>query len=345
LKGENRVFENSVILVTGGTGSWGQELIRKLLQHHPEKIIIFSRNESSQVNLRRELDDPRVTFCIGDIRDKDALVKACEGVDYVFHLAALKHVPVCEEQPLEALKTNVLGTKNVIDAAIENRVKKVINISTDKAADPVNFYGMTKAIGERLIIDANNHNVVTRFINVRGGNILGSSGSVLQLFVKQLKENGEIRITDKRMIRYFLTTQAATELLLTAASEGKGGEIFVLMMKACKILDMAQVLIDAYGKYDAKIVEIGGRRGEKLSEVLISPLEASHSVILQDRYIVILPTVEMQALKHAYAHCPPVQTEGFQPEEVLMTNQEIKRMLIEGGFLPEDGREGDESGR
>lgn len=337
------MFENSVILVTGGTGSWGQELIRKLLLQKPEKIIIFSRNESSQVNLKRELNDPRVSFCIGDIRDKDALVKACEGIDYIFHLAALKHVPVCEEQPLEALKTNVLGTKNVIDAAIENRVKKVINISTDKAADPVNFYGMTKAIAERLIIDANNHNVETRFINVRGGNILGSSGSVLQLFMKQLKEKSQIRITDKRMIRFFLTTQAATELLLTAASEGKGGEIFVLMMKACKILDMAEVLIETYGITDAELIETGGRPGEKLSEVLISPFEASHSVILQDRYIVILPPVEMQALKQAYAHCPSVRTEGFLPEEVLMTKKEIKQMLIEGGFLPEAGREGEES--
>jgi UDP-N-acetylglucosamine 4,6-dehydratase/5-epimerase len=337
------VFENSAILITGGTGSWGQELTRQLLLHNPKKVAIFSRNESSQVNLKRELNDPKISFCIGDVRDSDALVKACEGIDYIFHLAALKHVPVCEEQPLEALKTNVLGTKNVIDAAIANRVKKVINISTDKAAHPVNFYGMTKAIGEKLIIDANMQDVATRFVNVRGGNILGSSGSVLQLFINQLKEKSPIRITDKRMMRFFMTAQSATELLLTAAREGKGGEIFVLKMKACKISDLAEMLMEAYGILDAKMIETGSRPGEKLSEVLLSPFEASHSVILHDRYIVVLPTVDMPVLNHTYAHCPSIRTEYLMSEDLLMTKEEIKQMLNEGGFLPDGKWEGDES--
>lgn len=141
------MFENQTILVTGGTGSWGYELVRQLLPQNPKEIIIFSRNESSQVTMSRTFEDSRLSFCIGDIRDKEAIVKACESVDYVFHLAALKHVPVCEEQPYEALKTNVIGTQHVIEAAIANQVKRVIYISTDKAANPSNFYGMTKAIG------------------------------------------------------------------------------------------------------------------------------------------------------------------------------------------------------
>lgn len=160
------MFTNSTILVTGGTGSWGQELIKRLLLHNPQRIISFSRNETIQVKMDREIDDPRLISSIGDVRDLSTLIKACEGVDFIFHLAALKHVPICEKQPLEAWKTNVIGTQNVIEAATINRVKKVINISTDKAANPVSFYGMTKAIGEKLIIYANLQKEETKFVNV-----------------------------------------------------------------------------------------------------------------------------------------------------------------------------------
>jgi UDP-N-acetylglucosamine 4,6-dehydratase/5-epimerase len=328
------VFENSVILVTGGTGSWGQELVRQLLLQNPQKIIIFSRNESSQVKMNWEIKDPRLSFCIGDVRDLSALVKACEGVDYMFHLAALKHVPICEEQPFEALKTNVIGTQNVIEAAIENRVKKVINISTDKAADPVNFYGMTKAIGEKLIVYANLQKVETRFVNVRGGNILGSNGSVLNLFITQLREKRQISITDKKMIRFFMTANLATELLLTAAREGKGGETFLLMVPAWSILDLAEVLMEAYGIMDADIVEIGIRPGEKLDEVLLSPFEYRNSVVFNNRYLVVLPMTPMPALKQAYAACPSVQSGTYLSENLLMNKAEIKQILTDEGFLP-----------
>jgi UDP-N-acetylglucosamine 4,6-dehydratase len=327
------MFEGSIILVTGGTGSWGRELVKHLLPQNPHEIIIFSRNESSQVKMRREMTDPRLSFCIGDIRDRDAMVSACNGVDYIFHLAALKHVPICEEQPFEALKTNVIGTQNVIEAAIENGVKKVINISTDKAADPVNFYGMTKAIGEKLIVYANLQKVNTRFVNVRGGNILGSSGSVLNLFIDQIRENRQIGITDKKMVRYFMTPRTAAELLLTAAKVSKGGEIFVLMMPACRILDMAEVLVEAHGMKDANIVEIGSRPGEKLHETLLSPYECLHAVLLNNRYLVVLPTIEMPDLKQHYASLPAVQPDALFSDEQLMTKAEIKQMLTDGGFL------------
>lgn len=188
------MFRNTRILVTGGTGSWGYELIRQLLPQEPKEIIVFSRNESTQVAMQRSFEDNRLSFCIGDIRDREALIRATEEVDYVFHLAALKHVPVCEEQPYEALKTNVVGTQYVIEAAIENKVKKVIYISTDKAANPSNFYGMTKAIGEKLIVQANLLRTDTKFVCVRGGNVLGTNGSVIHLFHKQIHEKIRFRL-------------------------------------------------------------------------------------------------------------------------------------------------------
>jgi len=327
------MFQDSVILVTGGTGSWGQELVKQLLLQNPKEIIVFSRNESSQVKMRRVMTDSRISFCIGDIRDRDAVVAACEGVDYIFHLAALKHVPICEEQPYEALKTNVIGTQNIIEAAIEKGVQKVVNISTDKAADPVNFYGMTKAIGEKLIVYANMLKANTRFINVRGGNILGSSGSVLHLFIDQLKNKRQISITDKGMVRYFMTPRMATELLLTAATEGKGGEIFVLLMPSCRIVDMAEVLIEAKGAKDAEMIVVGSRPGEKLREALLSPYEARHAVLLNDRYLVVLPTKEIPELSRHYASIARAQPEALFADEQLMTKSEIKQMLTEGGFL------------
>ncbi len=234
------MFENQTILVTGGTGSWGYELVRQLLPQNPKEIIIFSRNESSQVTMSRTFEDSRLSFCIGDIRDKEAIVKACESVDYVFHLAALKHVPVCEEQPYEALKTNVIGTQHVIEAAIANQVKRVIYISTDKAANPSNFYGMTKAIGEKLIVYANLLRTETKFVCVRGGNVLGTNGSVVHLFMSQIKHKNQVRITDKRMTRFFLTLEEAISLLFKASEASLGGEIYVMTMPTCRITELAR---------------------------------------------------------------------------------------------------------
>ena len=198
------MYKNSTILVTGSTGSWGHELVMQLLKHDTKKIIIYSRNESAQVAMKRAFEDQRLSFCIGEVRDKEALSRACRGVDYLFHLAALKHVPVCEDQPYEALKTNVLGTQNVTEAAIENGVKKVINISTDKATNPSNFYGMTKSIGEKLIIYANLLKTPTRFVCIRGGDVLGTNGSVIHLLEQQIRETGQIGLTHKDMTRFFL---------------------------------------------------------------------------------------------------------------------------------------------
>lgn len=196
------MFDEQIILITGATGSWGHELVKQLLAKNPKEIRIFSRNEASQVAMQRKFKDDRLRFIIGDIRDKDSIVTACHQVDLLFHLAALKHVPVCEDQPLEALKTNVIGTQNVIEAAIVNEVKKVVNISTDKAANPANFYGMTKAISEQLITHANLLTEKTKFVTIRGGNVLGTSGSVIYVFKEQIETTGKVSITDKRMTRF-----------------------------------------------------------------------------------------------------------------------------------------------
>ncbi|SDD30215.1 Polysaccharide biosynthesis protein [Paenibacillus sp. UNCCL117] len=327
------MFKDSTILVTGGTGSWGQELVSQLLVYDPKAIIVFSRSESTQVAMKRHFDDPRLHFRIGDVRDKEALVAATRGVDYVFHLAALKHVPVCEDQPYEALKTNVVGTQNIIEASIENKVKKVINISTDKAANPSNFYGMTKAIGEKLIIYANLLRSETTFVCVRGGNVLGTNGSVVHLFKKQIAEKGEVGITHKDMTRFFLTVEEAISLLLKATAEGKGGEIFIMKMPTCKIIDLAEVLAEHMGVSDLKFVELGIRPGEKLHEILYSEYEAQNSVVFDRDYVVVLPPLEIPGLKESYAGCRKVGDDEYSSEFSLMDKEEIYTMLRKGGFL------------
>ncbi|MBW7459388.1 polysaccharide biosynthesis protein [Paenibacillus sepulcri] len=327
------MFTNQRILVTGGTGSWGYELIRQLLLQKPKQIIIFSRNESSQVAMSRAFDDSRLSFCIGDIRDKEALSRACEEVDYVYHLAALKHVPVCEDQPYEALKTNVIGTQNVIEAAIANKVKRVIYISTDKAANPSNFYGMTKAIGEKLIVYANLLRSDTTFVCVRGGNVLGTNGSVVHLFMNQIKTGHQVRITDKRMTRFFLTLEDAIKLLFKASEESLGGEIFVMTMPTCRIVDLAAVLMDAIG-IEADIIETGIRPGEKIHEILLTEHESTTTVTYDTAYLVILPTIDIPGLREHYSKYVPVKFNSFSSSQSLMSLDEIRTMLVRGGFLP-----------
>ncbi|MBP3961996.1 MULTISPECIES: polysaccharide biosynthesis protein [Paenibacillus] len=326
------MFTNQRILVTGGTGSWGYELIRQLLPQQPKQIIVFSRNESSQVAMSRAFEDSRLSFCIGDIRDKEALMRACERVDYVFHLAALKHVPVCEDQPYEALKTNVIGTQNVIEAAIANGVKRVVYISTDKAANPSNFYGMTKAIGEKLIVYANLLHSKTTFVCVRGGNVLGTNGSVVHLFMNQIREKGQVRITDMNMTRFFLTLQDAITLLFKASEESIGGEIFVMTMPTCRIVDLAAVLIEDLG-IPATMVTTGIRPGEKIHEILLTDHESTTTVVYDEEYLVILPTLDIPGLRQHYSSYPSVDFESYSSSQSLLTKEEIRSMLNRGGFL------------
>lgn len=326
------MFKDRRILVTGGTGSWGYELIKQLLPFGPAEVIVYSRNESSQVAMNRAFEDPRLSFRIGDVRDREALSKACKDVDILFHLAALKHVPVCEDQPYEALKTNVIGTQNVIEAAIENKVKHVINISTDKAANPSNFYGMTKAIGEKLIVYANLLRSDTKFVCVRGGNVLGTNGSVVHLFMNQIKYKNQISLTDRGMTRFFMTLEEAIRLLFKATAQSIGGEIFVMTMPTCRIIDLADVLMDAMGKR-VDMVETGIRPGEKIHEILLTEYESLNTIVYDDQYLVILPTVDIPGLRNHYGSYIPVDFESFSSSQSLMNKDEIREMLERGGFL------------
>lgn len=328
------MFKDQTILITGGTGSWGNQLTTALLAYEPREIRILSRNEFAQVQMQRRFQGNKsLKFIIGDVRDFDAINDACRNVDYVFHLAALKHVPICEDQPLETLKTNVVGTQNIIRASIANRVKKVIDVSTDKAVEPVNFYGMSKALGEKLILQANQLSRDTRFACVRGGNVLGSNGSVVPLFISQLKSGPRISITSFQMTRFFLTLQNAINLLLQAAAVAIGGEIFVLKMASCKITDLAMVLAAHYSADPVELVETGIRPGEKLHEVLVSRYEAPTTVQFSDEYYVILPTYPSPELIDAYQSYAPFGQVCYESSTNLMSTPDLRRILQDGGFL------------
>lgn len=328
------MFKNKTILVTGGTGSWGYELVKQLLTHNPKEIRIFSRNESNQFTMKQEFDhNPKMHFIIGDIKEKDGLIEACQGVDYVFHLAALKHVPVCEDQPIEALKTNVNGTQNVIDAAISCKVHKVVYISTDKASDPSNFYGLSKAMGERLIIHANTLNTKTRFVCIRGGNVLGTNGSVIHVFKRQIEEKQKIGITDLKMTRFFLTVEDAIKLVFKATLDSIGGEIFVMKMPSCKIIDLAHVLIEVSNKENVGIEILGIRPGEKIHELLLSEYESATTINYDDEYFIILPATPIKGLKERYSEYKPVCLVNYNSGKELMNKDEIKEMLLKGRFI------------
>lgn len=320
------MFNDSTILITGGTGSWGNVLTIKLLEKYkPKKIIIFSRGELQQVLMQRRFNNPIVQFIVGDVRDYEALKQATVGVDYIFHLAALKHVPICEDHPQEAIKTNINGTTNIVNAAILNKVKKVIDVSTDKAVDPVNLYGMTKAVGEKVILQANNISKETKFVCIRGGNVMGSNGSVIPFFIEQINNSQPITITHRDMTRFFLTLEEAIELLFKAAENSLGGEIFVMNMPSCKIVDLAEVLINNYGK-DTLIKDIGIRPGEKINEVLISKNEAYCSYLYDENYFVISNNPKYHKLNK-------VEFREFSSDIYSLNKSEIHDMLKKGKFI------------
>lgn len=330
------MFENSTILITGGSGSWGNELVRQLLLRDPKRIIIYSRGEISQVAMQRKFNDKRLEFVIGDVRDTVALEKAFRrGIDYVFHLAALKHVPICENQPYEAVKTNINGTENVIQASIRYGVKKVIDISTDKAVDPVNVYGMTKGIGERLIIQANCQTNDTDFICIRGGNVLGTNGSLVPHFINQIKTRNFVTVTDLNMTRYFLTLEKAVHLLFFAAEEGIGGETYVMNMPSFYIHDLADILVDHYGNHSTKIKIVGKREGEKVHESLISHQEVYHTTYVNEFYYMIAPQIMVNRnLQHSWSEQKKVpHTASFTSKDNLQSKQYLHQLLMEGGFL------------
>lgn len=325
------MFDNQRIFISGATGSWGQMLVRQLLTwYKPKEIVCFSRGELQQVLMARQFNDSRLRFVIGDVRDYSSVKWATRDIDTVFHLAALKHVPICEDHPQEAIKTNITGTVNIINAALANGIQKVIDVSTDKAVEPVNTYGMTKAVGEKLILQANSLGS-TKFVCVRGGNVMGSNGSVIPYFVQQIKTGGPVTITDHRMTRFFLTLEEAINLLFKAATVSTGGETFVMRMPSCYIHEIAQELMRYHGTVDVR--EIGAKPGEKLDEILIGRNESDHAHCYDNTYYVILPNNADQSLTNQYGHLPLLPWSEYSSKSSMMSSMEIQNMLQKGGFI------------
>lgn len=278
-------WQNQVVLVTGGTGSFGKKFAEIMLQEYqPKKLIIFSRDELKQHEMRTSgFHHPSLRYFIGDIRDEDRLRRAMQGVDVVVHAAALKQVPACEYNPIEAIATNVTGAKNVIEAALDSHVKKVLAMSTDKATAPINLYGATKLVSEKLFVQANAYSgrEGTRFACVRYGNVVGSRGSVVPLFKKQ-RATGKITITDKRMTRFWITLDQGVRFVISSIERMHGGEVFIPKIPSMNMMDLAKTMAP-----ECEIDFIGIRPGEKLHESMISIDEARQAVELEDRYIIL----------------------------------------------------------
>lgn len=292
-------FAQKVILVTGGTGSIGSEIVRQLLLSDAAQIRVFSRDEFKQHELRRALGgDTRLRFLIGDVRDKDRLNFALRGVDICFHAAALKHVPICEYNPFEAVKTNIVGTQNVIEAAITHNLQKVVAVSSDKAVSPGSVLGASKLMMERLIIAANltTGSMRTRFSCVRFGNVLYSRGSVMDLWRAQIAEGGPLTVTHPEATRYFMEIPQAVSLIFSASTLMQGGELFVLKMPKRPIIEFAQEAIVRHGDGSEIAIEfIGLRPGEKLHEKLLTEEEESHTLERDDMYIILPENISERA--------------------------------------------------
>ena len=282
-------FENRSILITGGTGSFGRQYLRTLLNRHdPSRVVVFSRDEQKHFQLEQEFADPRLRFFVGDVRDRDRVMYAMRGVDYVIHAAAMKHVPLSEYNPTECIRTNVDGAQNVIHAAIEHEVSGVMALSSDKAANPVNLYGATKLVSDKLFVAANN--IVgrgkTKFGVVRYGNVCASAGSVVPFFERKLADGADhLPITDARMTRFWITLQQGVDFVLKNFSRMEGGEIFVPKLPSVKITDLAEAMAPGL---EQRI--IGIRPGEKLHEVMC-PADDSHLTVEFDDHFVIRPTI------------------------------------------------------
>lgn len=275
-------LSGKTILVTGGTGSFGKKFVSRVLKENIKKVIVLSRDELKQFEMASDYTDERIRFFLGDVRDKERLFRAFNGVDIVIHAAALKHVGSCEYNPFEAVKTNIHGAQNVIDAAIECNVKRVIALSTDKAVSPINLYGATKLASDKLFIAANSYvgNKDLRFSVVRYGNVVGSRGSVIPFFLK-MKKTGRIPITDERMTRFWITLEQGVQFVLDNLHRMKGGEIFVPKIPSMKITDLAKAVAP-----ECKIEIIGIRPGEKLHEVMITEDDARHTLENQGYYVI-----------------------------------------------------------
>jgi len=281
---ESMDWRDTTVLITGGTGSFGKKFVEIMLrEYNPKRIVIFSRDELKQHEMRISgFDHPDLRYFIGDVRDSGRLCRAMNGIDIVVHAAALKQVPACEYNPIEAIMTNIIGARNVIDAALDTGVKKVMAISTDKAVNPINLYGATKLCAEKLFIQSNSYSGAygTKFSCARYGNVVGSRGSVIPLFLEQ-RRTGRVTVTDPRMTRFWLTLEQGVRFVIRCVEQMYGGEVFVPKIPSMNIIDLVQAIAP-----DCKVDYIGIRPGEKLHEVLLSEDESRHALDIGDMYVI-----------------------------------------------------------
>ena len=323
------IIDGKTILITGGTGSFGKKLVRILLsEHNPQKVIVFSRDELKQWEMAQQFKNhPKLRFFIGDVRDKDRLYRAFYDVDIVVHAAALKQIPTAEYNPFEAIKTNVLGAQNVIEAAIDRGVRRVIALSTDKAANPVNLYGATKLCSDKLFVAGNAYagKRETRFAVVRYGNVVGSRGSVIPLFKRQ-RETGRVTITDPRMTRFWITLEQGANFVLANLARMQGGEIFVPKLPSMRVTDLAAAVAPG-----CRQEIIGIRPGEKIHEVMITEDDARHT-LEYDNYFVIRPEFPWWSRENGSGGKPV--PEGFVyssgTNDWWLTAEELRGMVEEG---------------
>lgn len=329
-------FDGKKILITGGTGSLGQALTKRLLKTNVDTIRIFSRNENKQVMMNETFQDERLRFFVGDIRDLPRLIRAMEDVDIVFHTAALKHVPVVEYNSFEAIKTNVIGSQNVIDACIHEDVSTAVAIGTDKAVSPLNTYGATKLLMEKLFVTANTwsnpkkHS--TKFLAVRYGNVLGSSGSVVPRFIQQIKNKEKITITDPNMTRFSITMEEALDFILDCSMAGKGSEIFVPKLEAYTINELKESIFELLENTGEEVIGIRG--GEKIHETLINEDEMRYAWELGEKYIVFSPLYSEEKIRQLHPGIKKVNsTKSYSSSDVKKISKEELKKTISKYFL------------
>ncbi len=333
-KHTSKVITKKRILVTGGTGSFGKMFIKEILKFSPKKIVVFSRDENKQGEMRREYNDKRIEYILGDVRDIRSLREAMRGIDIVIHAAALKWITEVEYNVWEGVKTNIIGTQNLIHAAKDAHVEKVVALSTDKAVEPINAYGMAKALQERLITAANlyENGSKTVFISTRYGNVLGSRGSVVPHFRSLLDKNKPVTITDSQMTRFMMTLQESVQLVLTALEKGVGGEVFVRKMPGHTITDLAEVMMEAYSK-NKGMKTVGIRPGEKIHESLLSMSESVRTIEFGDYYIV-LPQITIPILEKKYKKYKRLKPFVYTSDTTKrMTKKQIASVLKREGWI------------
>ena len=332
----NYNYENKNILVTGGVGSIGKALVNQLLKENPRTIRILDLNENGLFEYTQTQKLKKIRTFVGDIRDKERVQRAINGIDVVFHAAALKHVPLCEYNPFEAIKTNVIGTQNLIEVAIDENIEKFITISTDKAVNPINVMGATKLLAERLTISANLYkgDNVTKFVCCRFGNVLNSRGSVIPVFVNQILNQEKITVTDELMTRFMMTLENAIELVLEIGRISNGGEIFILKMPSVRILDLAEVIIEKVcAKYglnsnDIKIEYIGKRPGEKLYESLIAPIEHDTCYESDKMYMIMPQYKELYSKIETLTGFKKMETPPLSSDKEMLLNKDAIYELL-----------------